>query len=183
MRGPFAPPPSARELRRLEAKAQRRSHRATHKKAGELALPINIRFSSSDELKLQLSSHNLLDLFRAGEADEPDWHALALRLNWGRFLAEQHFPDGIQPLADAQDALRAVKERNARTGKWGCSQPEFAAMGQGLNCTDEMQLQCTRRELRDALEAVYGANEYASKLRQIEQEPSTPHHSCHVVPE
>ena len=109
MRGPFASPPSARELRRMEAKAQRRSHRATHKKAGELALPINIRFSSSDELKLQLSSHNLLDLFRAGEADEPDWHALALRLNWGRFLAEQHFPDGIQPLADAQDALRAVK--------------------------------------------------------------------------
>ena len=76
-----------------------------------------------------------------------------------------------------------MKERNARTGKWGCSQPEFAAMGQGLNCTDEMQLQCTRRELRDALEAVYGANEYASKLRQIEQAPSTLHHSCHVVPE
>ena len=56
-------------------------------------------------------------------------------------------------------------------------------MGRGLNCTDEMQLQCTRRELRDALEAVYGANEYASKLRQIERAPSTPHHSCHVVPE
>ena len=37
--------------------------------------------------------------------------------------------------------------------------------------------------VRDALEAVYGANEYASKLRQIEQAPSTPHHSCHVVPE
>lgn len=168
----FASQPSARELRRMEAKAQRRSYRPSPTKAGGLALPINIRFSAKDELKLQLSPHNLLDLFRTGDADETDWHTLALRLNWGRFLAERHFPDGSQPLAAAQEALRAVKARHSRTGKWGCSQPEFAAMGLGLNCTDNMQLQCTRRELRDALEAVYGANEYASKLQQIADSPS-----------
>lgn len=152
-----------RAEKRAAARASKRGR--VHRK--EVALPINIRFSSGDELKLQLSPHNMLELFRSGEAEESDWHALALRLNWGRFLAERHFPDGVEPLTEAQDALRAVKERNARTGKWGCSQPEFAAMGLGLNCCDQMQLQCTRRELRDALEAVYGANEYANKLQQI----------------
>lgn len=169
MRGPFAAPPSARQLRRMAAKAEKRAAHRPARPAKELALPINIRFSSKDELTLQLSPHNLLERFRSGEAEESDWHALALRLNWGRFLAERHFPDGTEPLTEAQEALRAIKERNARIGTWGCSQPEFAAIGLGLNCTDQMQLQCTRRELRDALEAVYGANEYAQKLQQIKE--------------
>lgn len=150
---------------------ERASHRGTKpvKGAGHIKLPINIRFNSQDETQLQLVPQTLLECFRAGTADESDWHTLALRLNWGRLLAEKHFPDAAQDLASAQDALRAVKARHERSGKWGIAQPEFAAMGHGLTVTDAMQRQCTRRELREALQAVYGINEYQQRTAQIAQ--------------
>lgn len=150
---------------------ERASHRGTKpvKGAGHIKLPINIRFNSQDETQLQLVPQTLLECFRTGTADESDWHALALRLNWGRLLAEDHFPDAAPDLAQAQDALRAVKDRHERMGKWGISQPEFAAIGNGLTVTDAMQRQCTRRELREALQAVYGINEYQQRTAQIAQ--------------
>lgn len=131
-----------------------------------IQLPVNIRFAKSHEIDLQLSPHTMLEKFRDGVAEESDWHLLALRLNWGRVLADEHFSDGVQVMSDAQAAIRAVRERNERTGQWGVSQPEFAAMGDGLNCCDAMQLNCTRRELRDALGAVYRVNEYIKHKRQ-----------------
>lgn len=150
---------------------ERASMRGTKpvKGAGHIKLPINIRFNSQDETQLQLVPQALLECFRNGTADESDWHALALRLNWGRLLAEEHFPDAAPDLASAQDALRAVKARHERSGKWGIAQPEFAAMGHGLTVTDSMQRQCTRRELRDALQAVYGINKYQQRTEQIAQ--------------
>lgn len=157
-----------RAQRRAFERAQMRGLKPT-KGAGHFKLPINIRFNSQDETQLQLVPQTLLECFRSGTADEGDWHALALRLNWGRLLAEKHFPDVAPDLATAQDALRAVKARHERTGTWGIAQPEFAAMGHGLTVTDAMQRQCTRRELREALQTVYGANEYIRATEQIAQ--------------
>lgn len=149
-----------RAMRRAAAKGK--SLKQPH-----IKIPVTMRFSQRHETDLQLIPHMTLEKFREGVADESDWHFLALRLNWGRFLADEHFHEATQHMAEAQQALAAVRERHSKTGKWGASQPEFAAIGLGLNACDEMQLNCTRRELRDALDAAYRANEYITKKRPM----------------
>ena len=151
-----------RAERRAAAKGRRMVR--THVK-----LPVNIRFAQHHETDLQLTPHTTLDQFRGGTAQERDWHLLALRLNWGRMLAGEHFQDAIDDMATAQSALRCVRERNERTGSWGVSQQEFEAIGAALNLVDFMQLKCTRRELRDALDAVYRANEYLTAKREFKE--------------
>lgn len=155
-------------MRKSSAYARKRAHQSHWQQHGQqhIKLPVNIRFAQHHETDLQLNPHTTLDMFREGVAEEKDWHLLALRLNWGRLLAERHMQEAAPILAAAQEALRDVRERHGRTGRWGISQPEFVAMGEGLNHTDTMQLQCTRRELRDALEAVYQANDEIKHKRQ-----------------
>lgn len=159
------------EMGRAENRAaERASRRKPQKGAGHVVLPINIRFSQKDEAQLQSKPHQMLRGFREGKADEGDWHALTLRLNWGRVLSAAHFPDSEPQAVAGQDAIRAVWERHQRTGKWGVSQPEFEAIDWALAHVDGMQQMCTRRELRDALEAVYSANEYLRKVGDIADE-------------
>lgn len=155
-------------MRKTSAYARKRARQPDWQQRGQqhTTLPVTIRFAPRHETDLQLSPHATLDMFREGVAEENDWHLLALRLNWGRLLAERHMKEFADILAAAQEALRAVRERHGRTGRWGVSQPEFVAMGEGLNHTDTMQLKCTRRELRDALEAVYQANDAIKQKRQ-----------------
>jgi len=117
------------------------------KKTKTRRIPITIRFSAKNEFDLQMLPHQMLEGFRDGTATEPDWHALAFRINWGHVLAATHFADGVAATAEAQRALEQVQARHAETGRWGVSQPEFAAMAQALTLTDHMQVQCTRREL------------------------------------
>jgi hypothetical protein len=116
------------------------------------ALPITYRFSQSNELSLQLYPHTALSKFKDGTAEEADWHALAARLNLGNTLAYTHYEGEVKEMMDkAALALRSVRQRNEKMGKWGCTGDEFNAMGDGLNLTDDMQKQCTRRQLHDAM--------------------------------
>lgn len=135
------------------------------RKRRSLGLPVTIRFSQQHEIDLQLTPHTTLDKFRDGSAMDGDYHLLALRLNWARLLAEEHFPDCVEPCIEAQLALHGVAMRHQTKGQWGIAQPEFAAICFALNTVDDMQLNCTRRELRDALEAVYLANDNLSRQR------------------
>lgn len=155
-------PPLNREQRRAAARAARRQPG----REPDDRLPVTIRFAQRHETDLQLNPHTTLDKFRDGAAEEGDWHLLALRTNWGRVLAERHFVDAAPEMMAGQDALLAVKEHYIRTERWGIAQPEFVAMGQALNLTDAIQLQCTRRELRDALEVVYRANDRILRKRR-----------------
>lgn len=154
-------------MNRAERRALRRA-KPPPRGAGHIKLPINIRFEQKHETDFQLLPHLCLSKFRDGTADSADVNTLAVRLNLGRVLAEAHFgADVAEPLRQAQKALHAVKERHARTGAWGTTAQEHAAMGAVLNSTDAMQLQCSRRDLRDAIEAVYGANEYRRQMQGI----------------
>lgn len=119
------------------------------------ALPINMRFDGATELKLQLIPHQYLENLRKGELKEPDWHALASRMNLGNTLAYTYFDDAKEAMDLACRALRSVWLRFERTGKWGGSGEELGQIGDGLNLTDQMQLNCTRRELDYAMEHVY----------------------------
>ena len=67
----------------------------------------------------------------------------------------------------AQDAMRSISARHDRAQSWGASKPEYDSIYEALRICNEMQQQCTRRELRDALERVYAANEYHQKVAAI----------------
>ena len=95
---------------------------------GYIKLPIAIRFNAQDEQDLQRKPHQMLKGFRNGAADEGDWHAITLRLNWGRMLSGEHFPDSVPQAEAGIEAIRAIKARHERTGKWGISQPEYDAI-------------------------------------------------------
>lgn len=124
-------------------------------KPRERVLPINIRFGGDTELNLQLIPHQNLDALRSGRFEEHMWHAMAARMNLGNTLAYTYFEDAKTPMDAACLALRSVWDRHTRTGKWGATGEELGQLGDGLNLTDEMQLNCTRRELDSAMEHVY----------------------------
>lgn len=116
------------------------------------ALPITYRFSQENETDLQLIPHTSLSKFKEGVADSQDWHTLAARLNLGNTLAYTHYEGEVKQMMDrAALALRSVFKRHEDIGKWGCTGDEFNAMGDGLNLTDQMQKECTRRQLHDAM--------------------------------
>jgi hypothetical protein len=125
-------------------------------------LPTNIRHSNEADLLLQMVPHDELDKFRNGTADQYTVNTLAFRLNWGYVMAGEHFdtPEARAAMVEGLEAIRNVKARLERTGKYGASQLEFQAIGVALGMTDEMQKMATRREQRDALRAVYLINEH-----------------------
>lgn len=124
-------------------------------------LPITIRHSSKADTALQLIPQSDVDKLRDGTADEFTINTLAVRLNWGYVMAGENFdtPEARQSMIDALDALRSVKARFEKLGKYGCTQAEFQALGVGLGLTDEMQMMTTRRQQRDALRVVELVNE------------------------
>ena len=124
-----------------------------------IQLPVTIRFAQTHETQLQLAPHTALEKLKRGVADEEDYTLLAVRLNWARFLAESHFHGSIEPCQTAQTALKRVAQANANNAQWLALCADIAAIGEGLNIADAIQLQCTRRELRDALSAVYDINQ------------------------
>lgn len=124
-------------------------------------IPSVFRHSAAADTDLQLVPHSELDKLRDGTADEYTVNTLAFRLNWGYVMAGEHFDtlEVRQTMIEALDAIRSVKERFSRLGKYGCTQVEFQALGAGLNWTDEMQKGTTRKEQRDALRIVDLVNE------------------------
>lgn len=115
-------------------------------------LPITIRHSAASDMMLQMIPQSELEKLRDGTADEFVVNNLKFRLNWGHVMSNECFdtPEARAVTLAGIDAIREVEARYARLGKWGCTMPEFAAMGDALNLTDEMQAQTTRRQQRDA---------------------------------
>ena len=130
-------------------------------------LPMAFRHSSQDDLALQLVPHSELEKLRDGSADEYTANTLAFRLNWGYVMAGEIFdaPEVRADMEQALSAIRSVKDRRERTGKWGASGAEFFEMGRGLNHTDEMQKAATRREQLEALRIVNKINEMIQKVK------------------
>lgn len=128
---------------------------------GKIVLPSLIRYSAADDFKLKIVPHQELERFREGTADESAWHTLTMRLDWGLFMAIDHFEDDVAKTAirEGLEALLSIKDRNAKLAKWGASGSEFKAIGLALNLIDEMQDNTTRREQHDSLEAMLRLND------------------------
>lgn len=128
-------------------------------------LPITIRHSAKADMMLQMVPHDELEKLRLGQADDYTINTLAFRLNWGYVMAGEIF-DNPEVRASSESALaavRAIKERHARLGKYGATGEEFHAIGEALNLTDEMQKAATRREQNEAMELVCRINDLQQK--------------------
>lgn len=128
-------------------------------------LPVTIRHSAKADTMLQMVPHEELEKLRQGEADEFTVNTLAFRLNWGYVMAGEVFdnPEVRAVMEMGLAAIRSVKERVDRLGKYGATGEEFRALGEALNFTDEMQKNATRREQHEALTAVYKINDLKQK--------------------
>lgn len=125
-------------------------------------LPIVFRHSSQADLTLKVIPKKDLERLRLGEADEITINTLVFRLNWGYIMAGEIFdtPEARLIMENGLAAIRSVKERHKKTGKYGVTGEEFFAMGDALNMTDEMQAGSTRREQQKCLDALYLINEH-----------------------
>ena len=151
-------------------RAQRRAAKRVKKPqrgAGHFALPITIRFSAEEETALMQQPAQAAISIRDGTATEGDWHELMLRLNWGRLLNLANFEEGQAHLKAAQAAAAAIKDRFDKYGSWSMSTPEREAIDYALALCCQMQKACTRRELRQSLQAVYIANDYHKKVEAL----------------
>lgn len=146
-----------RQQRRALAKAK-----PPKRGTGHVVLPITMRHGSGEELDLMLVPQISADKMRDETATEPDWHTVIMRLNWGRVLNTENFENGGEIIAQAQAVMVQIK------GLWSLTIPQYNTVTSALTLCNQMQKACTRRELRDSLEAMYGANEYLNKKQQIQ---------------
>lgn len=136
-----------------------------YKPKPELVLPKIFRHSKQADLSLQLIPHSELEKFKTGDADEGTWHTVCFRLNWGYVMAGDHFDsvEAVILMEASLAAVRLIKERHQKTGKWGTTGKEFNVIGQALNLTDDMQMETTRRQQDQSLETLLKLNELKMK--------------------
>lgn len=162
------------QMNREQRRALKKSKRP-RPGAGHIQLPVNIRFAAEHDTRLMLVPLQCADRLLAGTADESDWHTTIMRLNWARLLNKANFNEGESLIEQAQDAMRAIKARGEKYGTWSASTPEHAVIHEALVLCNQMQSMCTRRELRDALQAVYDQNEYLNKTQAIKDRLDAAH--------
>ena len=121
-----------------------------------------MRHGSNEELDLMLVPQLSADHMRDNMADESDWHTIIMRLNWGRVLNRENFENGEEIIAQAQAVMVQVK------GSLSLTMPQYNTVTNALTLCNQMQKACTRRELRDSLEAMIGVNDYMQKKQQIQ---------------
>ncbi len=129
------------------------------------ALPKIFRHNKESDIALQLVPHQELEKFKTGEADEITWNTVCFRLNWGYVMSGDHF-DSVEArelMEQSLKAIRSVKDRHDRTGKWGTTGEEFNIIGQALNLTDDMQMNTTRRQQEDSLNTLLRLNELRNR--------------------
>lgn len=126
------------------------------------------RHSKEADINLQLVPHQELEKFKTGEADEYTWNTVCFRLNWGYVMSGDHF-DSVEArelMEQSLKAIRSVKTRHEKTGRWGTTGNEFFKIGEALNLVDEMQKNTTRREQEDSLKAMLRLNNALLKEQQ-----------------
>ncbi len=123
------------------------------------------RHSKESDIALQLVPHQELEKFKTGEADEITWNTVCFRLNWGYVMSGDHF-DSVEArelMEQSLKAIRSVKTRHEKTGRWGTTGDEFNIIGQALNLTDDMQINTTRRQQEDSLNTLLRLNELRNR--------------------
>jgi hypothetical protein len=110
------------------------------------------RFSDEDERRFQLVPHAQLCNLREGRADQETVDMLEFRIRWCEHLAKKvNLPEVVEQTGKSINCLREIHARCAMVSKYVTTQEEASTLGESLTLADELQVQSTRRELRDSL--------------------------------
>ena len=153
-------------MNREQRRAARRA-KPPRRGAGHIQMPITMRFSAQDETQMMLVPTQSADKFLAGTAEEADWHTVMMRINWARLLNEAHFNEGVQEFEAARLVMRAVKPVGLADGIWSLTADQYETVNTALVLANQMQKQCTRRELQASLKEMLGANAYNKRADAI----------------
>ena len=153
-------------MNREQRRAARRA-KPPRRGAGHIQLPINVRFGAEDETQMMLIPVQSANKFLDGSAKEADWHTVMMRINWARLLNEAHFNEGVQEFEAARLVMRAVKPAGVADGIWTMTSEQHEAVNTALVLANQMQTQCTRRELQASFKAMLGANAYNKRADAI----------------
>jgi hypothetical protein len=113
-----------------------------------------IRHDPETERKMQLVPHLSLTRFRLGDADEGDYHTLALRVYVGYMLALWHYPKATGFLEEVAGILVECQQLGESTGFWTLNPDHADQLGHALVLIDEMQKECTKAQLLEAYDYV-----------------------------
>lgn len=146
----------------LHMPKSKKPKKAYKPKYPEGQIPIVFRHGAEADRMLQHIPHEDLERLRRGEADEYAVNTLIFRLNWGYVMSGEVFdnPEVRAAMETGLKAIRSVKERADRLGRYGATGEEFFAIGEALNWTDGMQKASTRREQEQAMKSVFLINDY-----------------------
>jgi hypothetical protein len=153
-------------MNREQRRAARRA-KPPRRGAGHIQMPITMRFSAQDETQMMLVPTQSADKFLASTAEEADWHTVMMRINWARLLNEAHFNEGVQEFEAARLVMRAVKPVGLADGIWSMTAEQYETVNTALVLANQMQKQCTRRELQASLKEMLGANAYNKRADAI----------------
>ena len=106
---------------------------------------------------LSLLAHGYLESFRTGEAQEEHFSGLRSMCRVAHLAASAHYPEHAHIPQSGLNSIESIKERHARTGKWGMSGPELTAIGDTLNLMDQLMIVVRRVDMAKHVKAVLGA--------------------------
>ncbi len=161
-------------MNREQRRAARRA-KPPRRGAGHIQMPVNMRFSAEEETWMMLIPIQSADRFLASTAEEADWHTVMMRINWARLLNEEHFNEGVQEFEAARLVMRAVKIEGLAGGDWTMTAEQHDTVNTALVLANQMQTQCTRRELQASLKAMLGANAYNKRTDAIKDKLDAGH--------
>lgn len=77
---------------------------------------------------------------------------LEFRIRWCEHLAKKvNLPEVVEQTAKSIQCLREIHARYAMVNQYAPTQDEALTLGESLTLADELQVQSTKRELRDSL--------------------------------
>lgn len=146
--------PESRGTMPSSSKPRKKGRSSGMSKADLVASNPLIRHDAETETRLQLVPHMALTRFRYNQADEGDYHTVAMRVFVGYVLASQHFPKAVSLIEESADLLNSVQAIGESTGFWSMHPDAADKVGIVLTLIDEMQKMCTRAQLIEAYEFV-----------------------------
>lgn len=109
-----------------------------------------------------------LDAIRDGEGNSTDWYNVTFRINISLILAKKFYTDEASiALEEIAQLCLAIAENYAKTDKWSVTPEQYEMFIMGLDASDQIQDETTRRELLDASLA---SRTYVNKLIKTHNE-------------
>jgi hypothetical protein len=120
-------------------------------------MPIVYGIDSEIRTEMAVAPLIAINMFTSGHGSEEHAYTIINSILLGCNLAYKlEKSEEIQILYAGSDAMRRVLDRGAE-GKWGFSGDDLKDITAAVALSDELQAGATRRELREAVEAVFAS--------------------------